>query len=123
MLSSILLALHFVVTIIMIGLILIQKHEGGGLAGGLSSAANNFVSSRGQANILTRATAVLMTIFVVNCLVMAKLAKGSPKPASFIDAAASEINVGDKTNFDQTDAKTTVDSKKVNTAAAKGNSK
>ena len=120
---SVLLALHFIVTIIMIGLILIQKHEGGGLAGGLSSAANNFVSSRGQANILTKATAVLMTIFVVNCLVMAKIAKGSHKTTSFVDAAANEINLGDKTNFDQTDAKAAADANTHGQAADKKDSK
>ena len=102
---SVLLAIHFVVTILMIGLILIQKHEGGGLAGGLSSAANGFISSRGQANILTKATAILMTIFIVNCLIMAKMVKGSPKPQSFIDAAANEVNVPQERDFDQTSQK------------------
>ena len=99
---SILLAVHFVVTLLMIGLILIQKHEGGGLAGGLSSAVNGLVSSRGQANILTKATAILMTIFIANCLIMAKMVKGSPRPQSIIDAAASEYNVPKKDDFDQT---------------------
>ena len=99
---SVLLAIHFVVTILMIGLILIQKHEGGGLAGGLSSAANGFISSRGQANILTKATATLMTIFVANCLIMAKMVKGSPQPKSFIDAAADEYSAPKKDDFDQT---------------------
>ena len=100
---SILLALHFLITILMIGLILVQKHDGGGLAGGLSSAANGFMTSRGQANVLTKATAILMTIFVINCLVMAKIAKGSPRPQSLIDSAANELNVPQKGNFDQTD--------------------
>ena len=103
---SILLALHFLVTILLIVLILVQKHDGGGLAGGLSSAANSFMTSRGQAYILTKATAILMTIFFVNCLVMAKLAKGSPRPQSFVDAAANELNIPQKGNFDQTDHST-----------------
>ena len=100
---SILLAIHFLVTILLIGLILVQKHDGGGLAGGLSSAANGFMTSRSQANVLTKATAILMTIFFINCLVMAKIAKGSPRPQSFVDAAANELSVPQKGNFDQTD--------------------
>lgn len=100
---SILLAVHFLVTILLIGLVLVQKHDGGGLTGGLSSAANGFMTSRSQANVLTKATAILMTIFFINCLVMAKIAKGSPRPQSFVDAAANELSVPQKDNFDQTD--------------------
>lgn len=108
---SVLLAVHFLVTILMIGLILIQKHEGGGLASGLSSSMSGLVSSRGQANILTKATAILMTIFVANCLIMAKMVKGSPTQQSFIDATANEYNVPKKEDFDQTSLGAAVEKK------------
>ncbi len=86
-----LLVLHFIVTLLLIGIVLIQRHEGGGLSAGLSSAANNLVSSRGQANILTKATAILMIIFVVNCLVMAKIAKTTHKHTSIFNSKEQEL--------------------------------
>ena len=88
MLSS-LLAIHFVLTIVIIGLILLQKHDSDGALGSSGGgAASGMFSVRGQANLLTRATAILMTLFIINCLVMAKIAKNSAKHMSVIDVAA-----------------------------------
>lgn len=88
---SFLLAIHFVLTLSIIGLILLQKHDSDGALGSSGGgAASGMFSVRGQANILTRATAVLMTIFIVNCLVMAKMVKHTPAPGSIIDKVASE---------------------------------
>lgn len=96
-----LLVFHFLVTLLLIGLVLVQKHEGGGLSAGLSSAANGFMTSRGQANFLTKTTAILMAIFIVNCLCMAKIAKNSHKQTSIVDTAAQELKVP-HSDFDQT---------------------
>ncbi len=72
---SFLLAVHFVLTIAIIGLILLQKHDSDGALGSSGGgAASGMFSVRGQANLLTRSTAILMTIFVLNCLLMATLA-------------------------------------------------
>jgi preprotein translocase subunit SecG len=88
---SFLLALHFVLTILIICLILLQKHDSDGALGSSGGgAASGMFSIRGQANILTRATAVLMSLFIVNCLVMAKIAKRVPQKESIIDRVAHE---------------------------------
>ncbi len=88
---SFLLAIHFVLTLSIIGLILLQKHDSDGALGSSGGgAASGMFSVRGQANILTRATAVLMTIFIINCLVMAKMVKHTPAQGSIIDKVASE---------------------------------
>ncbi|MCR5225506.1 MAG: preprotein translocase subunit SecG [Alphaproteobacteria bacterium] len=88
---SFLLAVHFVLTIGIIGLILLQKHDSDGALGSSGGgAASGMFSVRGQANLLTRSTAVLMTIFVLNCLLMAKIAKHAPAQGSVIDRAAQE---------------------------------
>lgn len=84
-----LLALHFVLTIAIIGLIMLQKHDSDGALGSSGGgAASGMFSVRGQANILTKTTATLMTIFMINCLVMAKITKKTPIQGSVIDAAA-----------------------------------
>ncbi|MDR2782128.1 MAG: preprotein translocase subunit SecG [Holosporaceae bacterium] len=88
---SFLLAVHFVLTISIIGLILLQKHDSDGALGSSGGgAASGMFSVRGQANVLTRSTAILMTIFVLNCLVMAKLVKRTPQKESIIDSVAHE---------------------------------
>jgi preprotein translocase subunit SecG len=86
-----LLAVHFVLTLSIIGLIMLQKHDSDGALGSSGGkAASGMFSVRGQANILTKSTAVLMTIFIINCLVMAKLVKHTPEKGSVIDMVARE---------------------------------
>ena len=60
--------LHLFVTISLIGTILIQQSEGGGLGIGGSSQSALF-TARGSANFLTKITGILATIFIINCLV------------------------------------------------------
>jgi preprotein translocase subunit SecG len=66
---TILLVMHIIITVLMIGLILLQKSEGGGL-GSASSSSGNAFSARGAANFLTRTTAILATVFMAMCIVM-----------------------------------------------------
>ncbi|MDR2645718.1 MAG: preprotein translocase subunit SecG [Holosporaceae bacterium] len=89
---SFFLAVHFILAISIIGLVLLQKHDSDGALGssGGGGAASGMFSVRGQANLLTRATAILMAIFIVNCLVLAKLVKRVPPKESIIDQVAHE---------------------------------
>jgi preprotein translocase subunit SecG len=86
-----LLAVHFLLALSIIGLILLQKHDSDGALGSSGGgAAGGMFSVRGQANILTKSTAVLMTIFALNCLVLAKMVKSAPAKGSVIDRVAEE---------------------------------
>ena len=67
-----LLILQATVAVILISLILAQRSEGGGLAGGGSPAG--MMSARGAADFLTRGTAILATIFVALSIILAALA-------------------------------------------------
>jgi preprotein translocase subunit SecG len=89
---SFLLAIHFILAISIIGLVLLQKHDSDGALGssGGGGAASGMFSVRGQANLLTRMTAILMTIFIINCLILAKLVKRVPSKESIIDQVAHE---------------------------------
>lgn len=91
---SFLLGLHFLLAIAIIGLILLQKHDSDGALGSSGGgAASGMFSVRGQANLLTRATGILMAVFVINCLWMAKIAKNSHmtgRKESLIDKVARE---------------------------------
>jgi preprotein translocase subunit SecG len=74
---KVLLVLHVFVTIALIGVVLIQRSEGGGLGLGGGQGMGNFMSGRGTANLLTRTTAILGTAFFVLSLGLALLYKGS----------------------------------------------
>jgi preprotein translocase subunit SecG len=74
---KVLLVLHVFVTVALIGVVLIQRSEGGGLGLGGGQGMGNFMSGRGTANLLTRTTAILGTAFFVLSLGLALLYKSS----------------------------------------------
>ncbi len=74
---KVLLVLHVFVTIALIGVVLIQRSEGGGLGLGGGQGMGSFMTGRGTANLLTRTTAILGTLFFVLSLALALLYKGS----------------------------------------------
>jgi preprotein translocase subunit SecG len=84
---KVLLVLHVFVTIALIGVVLIQRSEGGGLGLGGGQGMGNFMSGRGTANLLTRTTAILGTAFFVLSLGLALLYKGS-----VADSNAASLN-------------------------------
>jgi preprotein translocase subunit SecG len=73
---KVLLVLHVFVTIALIGVVLIQRSEGGGLGLGGAQGMGSFMTGRGTANLLTRATAILGTAFFALSLTLALLYKG-----------------------------------------------
>ena len=82
--STVLLIIHLFVTLALIGVVLIQRSEGGGLGIGTSQGMGSFMSGRGTANLLTRTTAILAVIFMGLSLTLALLNRGSSGPAHSI---------------------------------------
>ena len=81
---AILMVIQVFVAIALIGVVLIQRSEGGGLGIGSSQGMGAFMSGRGTANLLTRTTAVLAAIFLSLSLTMAVLNRGSSSAGSGI---------------------------------------
>ena len=77
MLTTVLLLIHLFVTLALIGVVLIQRSEGGGLGIGTSQGMGGFMSGRGTANLLTRTTAILGAIFFGLSLALALLNRGT----------------------------------------------
>jgi preprotein translocase subunit SecG len=86
--TTLLLVLFLLVTLALIGVILVQRSEGGGLGIGSSQGMGSFMSGRGTANLLTRTTAILGTAFFVLALALAMLGKGQAPRGSILDAPA-----------------------------------
>jgi preprotein translocase subunit SecG len=86
--TTVLLVIHLFVTLALIGVVLLQRSEGGGLGIGSSQGMGSFMTGRGTANLLTRATAVLAVAFFVLSLSLAYLSRGTGQPRSILDAPA-----------------------------------
>jgi preprotein translocase subunit SecG len=84
--EAVVLIVHLLIAISLIGVVLVQKSEGGGLGiGGSGGGAGGMMSARGTANLLTRTTAVLAGAFMLTSLVLAIMAGGQNRPRSIID--------------------------------------
>ncbi len=87
--QNVLLVIQLLLALSLIGVILVQRtaQDGGGLTGGGSTMGGLF-TARGSANVLTRTTAVLATLFILNCLALGVLASSGHKSASLADQIA-----------------------------------
>jgi preprotein translocase subunit SecG len=83
----ILLIIHLFLAIALVGVILLQKSEGGALGIGGGGGMGGFLTARGAANLLTRTTAILATLFICTSLALALIAsnKRSAQPRSIVD--------------------------------------
>ena len=88
--NNVLLVVHLLVALAMIGVVLLQRSEGGGLGigggGGGGGGMGGFLTGRGTANLLTRATAILATAFMVTSLTLSIFGGGGGgEPSSILD--------------------------------------
>lgn len=83
--TTLLLVIHLLIALALVGVVLIQRSEGGALGGLGGTTMGGMMSGRGTANLLTRTTAILATAFMVMSLVLAVLASGSSGPTSILD--------------------------------------
>ena len=85
--QTVVVVIHLMIVAVMIGMVLLQKSEGGGL--GMGGGAG-FMSSRGTANLLSRATAVLAAGFFITSLFLSWLASYNRAPVSIIGTPTSQ---------------------------------
>jgi preprotein translocase subunit SecG len=83
---TVVLVIHLLVAVALVCLVLLQRSEGGALGiGGSGGGMGGFLTGRGTANLLTRATAILAAVFILTSLVLARLAGGERVTRSIID--------------------------------------
>jgi preprotein translocase subunit SecG len=93
--QTVVIVIHLMIVAVLIGAVLLQKSEGGGL--GMGGGAG-FMSSRGTANLLTRTTAVLAVGFFATSLLLSWLASLDRRPATIIGTEpASQTQPGGAT--------------------------
>jgi preprotein translocase subunit SecG len=92
--QTVIIVVHLMIVAVLIGSVLLQKSEGGGL--GMGGGAG-FMSSRGTANLLTRTTAILAGLFFLTSLALAWIAGADRKPSSILGAPATQSQPGGAT--------------------------
>ncbi|MCA0256523.1 MAG: preprotein translocase subunit SecG [Proteobacteria bacterium] len=80
--QTVLIVIHLMIVIALVGIVLIQRSEGGGLGIG---GGSGFMSARGTANALTRTTGILATLFFITSLGLGILARYEAKPTDILD--------------------------------------
>lgn len=85
-LSPFILVIHIFVAAALIGVVLLQRSEGGALGiGGGGGGGGGFMTGRGAANVLTRTTAILAAIFFVTSISLTVFNSSKSESESVID--------------------------------------
>lgn len=90
--ETVLLVIHLIIAVALVGLILLQRSEGGALGVG-GSANMGAVAPRTQADALTKTTGWLAGAFIVTSLLLVILAGQGRAPASLVDQLAAEPGI------------------------------
>ncbi len=89
--ENILLVINIILAAILVILVLFQKSEGGALGIGVSQ--DNFMFSRSAGNFLTKATAIVATLFIICSLGLTILSRGELEPTiSVIDKIEENVD-------------------------------
>ena len=81
--TTVLIVVHLMVVLAMIGLVLLQRSEGGAL--GIGGGSGAFFSGRSAGNVLTRSTGVLAAVFFATSIGLALLARMETRPSDIFD--------------------------------------
>ncbi|NTF42044.1 preprotein translocase subunit SecG [Rhizobium rhizogenes] len=89
--QTVLLVIYLMIVVALIGVVLIQRSEGGGLGIG---GGSGFMSARGTANALTRTTAILAALFFALALGMNVLSRFESRPTDILNRIPSTAGQG-----------------------------
>lgn len=87
---AVLLVIHIMIAAALVGIVLMQRSEGGALGMG----GGGFMSGRGQTNFLTRTTAYLAAGFFATSIALTLLANQKPATRSILDTPAATQPTG-----------------------------
>ena len=89
--ETLFLTIHILIALGLVGSVLLQRSEGGGLGiGGGGGAGGGFMTARGTANMMTRLTAFLAACFFATSIILAIIAGGGNESVSIADEVINE---------------------------------
>jgi preprotein translocase subunit SecG len=88
--STVLLLIHVMVAVALVGVVLLQRSEGGalGIGGGGGGGGGGFMTGRSAGNVLTKTTAILAACFFVTSLTLSILASQNRGTPSILPAGS-----------------------------------
>ena len=86
--ENIILTLNIILAIILVLIILLQKSEGGALGIGVSQ--DSFISSRSAGSFLTKATAIIATLFIITSISLTIMSKEEFSSSSVLETIEEE---------------------------------
>jgi preprotein translocase subunit SecG len=92
--ETVLIVIHLMVVLALVGVVLLQRSEGGALGIG-GGGGGGFMSARGAANTLTRTTAILAAAFFATSIALGILAKVNTGPSDLFDRIPIESRQGE----------------------------
>jgi preprotein translocase subunit SecG len=94
--ETVLLVIHLMIAIVMVGMILLQKSEGGAMGGGLTGGASvtGMATSSARTTPITRSTTILGMCFFATSLGLAVLATPEDAPTSIFETAPVDGGAG-----------------------------
>jgi preprotein translocase subunit SecG len=92
--ETVLIVIHLMIVLALVGVVLLQRSEGGGLGIG---GGSGFMTARGAANALTRATAILAAAFFVTSLGLSLIARYGEQPIDILDRLPAGQQQGEGT--------------------------
>ena len=81
--ENFILVLNIILAIILVIVILLQKSEGGAL--GIGASQESFISSRSAGNLLTKATAIIATLFIITSISLTIMAQKEISTSSVLE--------------------------------------
>ena len=81
--ENFILVLNIILAIILVIIILLQKSEGGAL--GIGASQESFISSRSAGNLLTKATAIVATLFIITSISLTIIAQKEISTSSVLE--------------------------------------
>ena len=81
--ENFILILNIILAIILVIVILLQKSEGGAL--GIGASQESFISSRSAGNLLTKATAIIATLFIITSISLTIMAQKGISTSSVLE--------------------------------------
>ena len=86
--ENLILIINIILAILLIGVILLQRSEGGAL--GLGVSQDNFISSRSASSFLTKTTAIIATLFIITSISLTIISKEKFSTTSVLEKVEEE---------------------------------
>lgn len=92
--ETVLIVIHLMIVLALVGVVLIQRSEGGGLGIGGGGGGGGFMTARGAANALTRATGILAAGFFATSLALSVYARYTDSTGDIVNRIEQNAPAG-----------------------------